>query len=175
MGRDSNSRPPVCKTGILTRLDYPSGKTARRQLSGSILIVFEVESARQKINNLPRGCVSSFQMARCIRYVVPLNFMSDNEEEYRKLSQSEITQEVGKLDGWEVVNGKINKTFEFDDFVQAFGFMTKVAMNAEKMNHHPEWFNVYNRVRIELVTHDVSGISNYDIALARIIDTIAKG
>jgi 4a-hydroxytetrahydrobiopterin dehydratase len=101
--------------------------------------------------------------------------MSDNEEEYRKLSQSEITQEVGKLDGWEVVNGKINKTFEFDDFVQAFGFMTKVAMNAEKMNHHPEWFNVYNRVRIELVTHDVSGISNYDIALARIIDTIAKG
>jgi 4a-hydroxytetrahydrobiopterin dehydratase len=100
--------------------------------------------------------------------------MSDNEE-YRKLSQSEITQEVGKLDGWEVVNGKINKTFEFDDFVQAFGFMTKVAMNAEKMNHHPEWFNVYNRVRIELVTHDVSGISNYDIALAKIIDTIAKG
>jgi 4a-hydroxytetrahydrobiopterin dehydratase len=100
--------------------------------------------------------------------------MSDNEE-YRKLSQSEITQEVGKLDGWEVVNGKINKTFEFDDFVQAFGFMTKVAMNAEKMNHHPEWFNVYNRVRIDLVTHDVSGISNYDIALARIIDTIAKG
>jgi 4a-hydroxytetrahydrobiopterin dehydratase len=100
--------------------------------------------------------------------------MSDNEA-YRKLSQNEITQEVGKLDGWEVVNGKINKTFEFDDFVQAFGFMTKVAMNAEKMNHHPEWFNVYNRVRIDLVTHDVSGISNYDIALARIIDTIAKG
>jgi 4a-hydroxytetrahydrobiopterin dehydratase len=53
--------------------------------------------------------------------------------------------------------------------------MTKVAMNAEKMNHHPEWFNVYNRVRIDLVTHDVNGISNYDIALATIIDTIAKG
>jgi 4a-hydroxytetrahydrobiopterin dehydratase len=100
--------------------------------------------------------------------------MSD-EEEYRKLSQSEITQEVGNLDGWKVINGKINKTFEFEDFVQAFGFMTKVAMNAEKMNHHPEWFNVYNRVRIDLVTHDVDGISNYDIALATIIDTIAKG
>jgi 4a-hydroxytetrahydrobiopterin dehydratase len=52
--------------------------------------------------------------------------------------------------------------------------MTKVAMNAERMNHHPEWFNVYNRVRIDLVTHDVNGISNYDIELARIIDTIAK-
>ncbi|MDQ3837113.1 MAG: 4a-hydroxytetrahydrobiopterin dehydratase, partial [Thermoproteota archaeon] len=62
----------------------------------------------------------------------------------------------------------------FNDFVQAFGFMTKVAMNAEKMNHHPEWFNVYNLVRIDLVTHDVNGISNYDIELARIIDTIAK-
>jgi 4a-hydroxytetrahydrobiopterin dehydratase len=96
-------------------------------------------------------------------------------EEYRKLSESEITQEVGKLDGWKVVNGKINKTFKFEDFVQAFGFMTKVALNAERMNHHPEWFNVYNRVTIDLVTHDVSGISNYDIALARIIDTIAKG
>src|SRR3712207_8134316 len=71
--------------------------------------------------------------------------MSDDEE-YRSLSQDEIDREVSKLDNWKVVNGKINKTFEFDDFVQAFGFMTKVAMNAERMNHHPEWFNVYNRV-----------------------------
>jgi 4a-hydroxytetrahydrobiopterin dehydratase len=86
-----------------------------------------------------------------------------SDEEYRKLSQSEIEQEVGKLNNWKVVNGKINKTFEFDDFVQAFGFMTKVAMNAERINHHPEWFNVYNRVRIDLMTHDVNGISNYDI------------
>jgi 4a-hydroxytetrahydrobiopterin dehydratase len=52
--------------------------------------------------------------------------------------------------------------------------MTKVAMNAERINHHPEWFNVYNRVRIDLMTHDVNGISNYDIELAKIIDTIAK-
>jgi 4a-hydroxytetrahydrobiopterin dehydratase len=97
-----------------------------------------------------------------------------SDEEYRKLSQNEIEQEVSKLDNWKVVNGKIHKTFEFNDFVQAFGFMTKVAMNAERMNHHPEWFNVYNRVRVDLVTHDVNGISNYDIELARIIDTIAK-
>ena len=97
-----------------------------------------------------------------------------SDDEYRRLSQNEIDREVSELDNWKVVNGKINKTFEFKDFVQAFGFMTKVAMNAEKMNHHPEWFNVYNRVRIDLVTHDVSGISNYDIELAKIIDTIAK-
>ncbi|MDQ4101558.1 MAG: 4a-hydroxytetrahydrobiopterin dehydratase [Thermoproteota archaeon] len=97
-----------------------------------------------------------------------------SNDEYRRLSQNEIDRELSKLDTWKIVNGKINKTFEFNDFVQAFGFMTKVAMNAEKMDHHPEWFNVYNRVRIDLVTHDVNGISNYDIELARIIDTIAK-
>ena len=95
-------------------------------------------------------------------------------EEYSKLSEKEIRDQVGKLDGWNVVDGKINKTFEFDDFVQAFGFMTRVAMEAEKMNHHPEWFNVYNRVRIDLVTHDIGGISNYDIKLAKTVDLIAK-
>jgi 4a-hydroxytetrahydrobiopterin dehydratase len=98
-----------------------------------------------------------------------------SEDDYRKLSEKEIQQEVEKLDGWKVVGGKVNKTFEFEDFVQAFGFMTRVAMEAEKMNHHPEWFNVYNRVRIDLVTHDVSGISNYDIKLAKTIDKVAKG
>lgn len=101
--------------------------------------------------------------------------MSEEDDDYRKLSEKEIAQEVAKLSGWKVVNGKVNKTFEFDDFVQAFGFMTRVAMEAEKMNHHPEWFNVYNRVRIDLVTHDVSGISDYDIKLANTIDRIAKG
>jgi 4a-hydroxytetrahydrobiopterin dehydratase len=98
-----------------------------------------------------------------------------SEEEYRKLSEDEIREQVGGLDGWKVVGGKVNKTFEFGDFVQAFGFMTRVAMEAEKMNHHPEWFNVYNQVRIDLVTHDLGGISSYDIKLAKTIDRIAKG
>ncbi|TLY02209.1 MAG: 4a-hydroxytetrahydrobiopterin dehydratase [Thaumarchaeota archaeon] len=98
-----------------------------------------------------------------------------SDEEYSKLSEKEIKEQVANLDGWKVVSGKINKTFEFEDFVQAFSFMTRVAMEAEKMNHHPEWFNVYNRVRIDLVTHDVGGISNYDIKLAKTIDRLAKG
>jgi 4a-hydroxytetrahydrobiopterin dehydratase len=98
-----------------------------------------------------------------------------SEDEYQKLSEQEIQQQVAKLEGWKVVGGKVNKTFEFENFVQAFGFMTRVAMEAEKMNHHPEWFNVYNRVRIDLMTHDVGGISNYDIKLAKIIDRVAKG
>jgi 4a-hydroxytetrahydrobiopterin dehydratase len=93
-------------------------------------------------------------------------------ESYHKLSDSEIESEVTKLQGWKVVNGKLNKSFEFKNFTEAFGFMTKVAMQAEKMNHHPEWFNVYNKVKIDLVTHDVNGISNYDIKLANAINKI---
>jgi 4a-hydroxytetrahydrobiopterin dehydratase len=94
------------------------------------------------------------------------------EEAYKKLSEQEIEKEVSKLKGWKVANGKLNQNFEFKNFVHAFGFMTKVAMEAEKMNHHPEWFNVYNKVIIELVTHDVQGISNYDIKLARIVNQL---
>jgi|SRR5829696_573233 4a-hydroxytetrahydrobiopterin dehydratase len=94
---------------------------------------------------------------------------------YHKLTDKEIELEVTKIQGWKVVNGKLNKSFEFKDFVEAFGFMTKVAMQAEKMNHHPEWFNVYNKVNIDLVTHDLNGISNYDMKLANAINKIQSG
>jgi 4a-hydroxytetrahydrobiopterin dehydratase len=98
--------------------------------------------------------------------------MGDKLDGYTKLSQQEIEEELGKLKGWKVANGKLNQKFEFKDFVQAFGFMTKVAMEAEKLNHHPEWFNVYSKVTIDLVTHDIDGISNYDIELARIVNRL---
>lgn len=92
---------------------------------------------------------------------------SEDDQDYRKLSDKEITQALGNLHGWKVINGKLSKTFEFGNFIQAFGFMTKVAMEAEKLNHHPEWFNVYNKVKIDLATHDLGGvISNYDVRLA---------
>ena len=84
---------------------------------------------------------------------------SSKNIEYRKLSQNEIEIEITKIQGWNInETGKISKEFQFQSFIQAFGFMTKVAMEAEKMNnHHPEWFNVYDRVKIELVTHDLVG------------------
>uniref|UniRef100_A0A0N4ZUP2 4a-hydroxytetrahydrobiopterin dehydratase n=1 Tax=Parastrongyloides trichosuri TaxID=131310 RepID=A0A0N4ZUP2_PARTI len=74
--------------------------------------------------------------------------------------------------GWKMVNNRdaINKNITFKDFNQAFGFMTKIALMAEKMNHHPEWFNVYNKVDITLSTHDVDGLSKNDIKLATFID-----
>uniref|UniRef100_A0AAF5DS93 4a-hydroxytetrahydrobiopterin dehydratase n=1 Tax=Strongyloides stercoralis TaxID=6248 RepID=A0AAF5DS93_STRER len=74
--------------------------------------------------------------------------------------------------GWKMVNNRdaINKVITFKDFNKAFGFMRRVALMAEKMNHHPEWFNVYNKVDITLSTHDVGGLSNNDIKLATFID-----
>jgi 4a-hydroxytetrahydrobiopterin dehydratase len=83
-----------------------------------------------------------------------------------------ITEEIAKLTEWKVVDGKLNRAFEFDNFVSAFAFMTKVAIVAEKMDHHPELFNVYNRVVIDLTTHDVGGIGDLDIKLAKKIDDL---
>jgi 4a-hydroxytetrahydrobiopterin dehydratase len=76
------------------------------------------------------------------------------------------------LVGWAEVEGRdaIGRSFKFKDFSQAWGFMTRVALAAEKLDHHPEWFNVYNRVDIALSTHDAGGLSDRDIALAKIID-----
>lgn len=90
----------------------------------------------------------------------------------RKLNQSEIASELEATPGWTLQSGKLHREFSFPDFVSAFAFMTKAAMISEKKNHHPEWFNSYNVVRIELVTHSVQGISDKDFDWARLIDTV---
>jgi 4a-hydroxytetrahydrobiopterin dehydratase len=86
------------------------------------------------------------------------------------MTDAKITAAIAELTDWKVVDGKLNRAFKFKDFVEAFGFMTKVAIVAEKMGHHPEWSNVYNRVVIDLVTHDAGGIGPLDIELAKKID-----
>jgi 4a-hydroxytetrahydrobiopterin dehydratase len=90
----------------------------------------------------------------------------------KKLSDAEIQQELGKAKGWSLVNGKLHRAFECKDFVAAFGKMTQVALTAEAMNHHPEWFNVWNKVVIDLNTHSVQGISPLDFQLAAKINDI---
>jgi 4a-hydroxytetrahydrobiopterin dehydratase len=80
-----------------------------------------------------------------------------------KLSQSEIASAVRKLNGWSVANGKLHRDYEFANFVHAFGFMATAALMIEKMGHHPEWFNVYNRLSVDLATHDAGGITKKDI------------
>ena len=89
-----------------------------------------------------------------------------------RLSQLDIKEELKNLPGWNVINEKLYKEFKFDNFNQAFGFMTRAAMEIEKMNHHPEWFNVYNRITVELTTHDVGGITKNDINLAKILNSL---
>lgn len=81
-------------------------------------------------------------------------------------------QRINNLQHWRVVKGKIHRQFRFNDFIQAFGFMTQVAMVAEKMNHHPEWSNVYQTVVVDLITHSTSDITHLDIELAIKMDTI---
>ncbi|TLX81348.1 MAG: 4a-hydroxytetrahydrobiopterin dehydratase [Thaumarchaeota archaeon] len=90
-----------------------------------------------------------------------------------KLSDEQIRKELGNLPGWSVVNGKLHKEFTFKDFIEAFGFMTTAALHIEKMNHHPEWFNVYNKLKIDLVTHDAGGITQNDINLARTLNSLS--
>jgi 4a-hydroxytetrahydrobiopterin dehydratase len=86
---------------------------------------------------------------------------------------NQIDDRLKKLPDWKLENGKLHRELKFKDFVSAFSFMTAVAIQAEKMNHHPEWFNVYSTVKIDLSTHDVGGISERDFELAGIVDRAA--
>jgi 4a-hydroxytetrahydrobiopterin dehydratase len=91
-----------------------------------------------------------------------------------KLSSEEVANRLGSVEGWELADGKLERRFQFADFVSAFGFMTEVALVAESMNHHPEWENVYNRVVVRLTTHDAGGISEKDFALAARMDELSR-
>ena len=90
------------------------------------------------------------------------------------LSNKQLNEYLEDLNGWSVVNEKLSKTFKFSNFIQAFGFMTQVAITSETMDHHPEWSNVYNRVEINLVTHSEGGITKLDIELAMKVDSISS-
>jgi 4a-hydroxytetrahydrobiopterin dehydratase len=90
----------------------------------------------------------------------------------QKLTDDQITEGLAKLNGgvevpWQLAGGKLHKDFRFSDFVAAFGFMTRAALVAERMDHHPEWRNVYNRVEVDLSTHDAGGLTALDFELAR--------
>ena len=92
-----------------------------------------------------------------------------------KLSDSARAEALAGLAGWQDVEGRdaIAKTFRFADFNAAFGFMTQAALLAEKMDHHPEWFNVYNRVEVVLATHDAGGVTELDVRMARAMNEYA--
>lgn len=91
----------------------------------------------------------------------------------RPLTAHELAAGLADLPGWTVVAGKLHREFKFADFVEAFGFMTRCALVAEQRNHHPEWSNVWNRVAVDLTTHDAGGISELDLALAATMSKLA--
>jgi 4a-hydroxytetrahydrobiopterin dehydratase len=97
-----------------------------------------------------------------------------SDEEWRKYSASEIREQLAKLKNWKVEKGKLHRELEFRNFEDALAFMVRASLDIAKMDHHPEWFNVYNRIIIDLVTHDLGGISGYDFVLARKLDELVK-
>ncbi len=90
------------------------------------------------------------------------------------MDQQEILQRLQALSGWTLAGNKLHREYVFPDFVHAFGFMAAAAAAIEAMNHHPEWFNVYNRVTVDLTTHDAGGITEKDFALAEKLESIAQ-
>ncbi len=91
-----------------------------------------------------------------------------------KLTEDELAEALANLPGWAVQDGKLHKEYKFASFAEAMGWLMTVAIAADKMDHHPEWCNVYNRVRVDLVTHDLgNAISNLDVALAQKMDAAA--
>ena len=92
------------------------------------------------------------------------------------LSDAERARALQELEGWRDVDGRdaIQRSFKFRDFNAAFGWMTRVALLAEKADHHPEWYNVYNRVEVTLATHDADGVTERDVALARAMNRLAN-
>ena len=91
----------------------------------------------------------------------------------QKLDESQLRSALSGLPGWTVVQGKLHREYKFPDFIHAFAFMATSAIPIEKMNHHPEWFNVWNKVTVDLTTHDSGGISAKDVELAKILDGFA--
>ena len=91
-----------------------------------------------------------------------------------KATEQEIQKGLAELDSWAIADGKLHREYRFRDFVQAFGFMTQAALLAERAAHHPEWFNVYNRVVVDLTTHEAGGITHKDFDLAREMEQIAR-
>lgn len=112
--------------------------------------------------------VSAHSMAA---YATPKHYVMST---LAPLSKEELNTALSQLNGWSVKDGKLHRQLKFASFVEAFGFMSSVALVAEAAGHHPEWFNVYNRVTIDLTTHDAGGITTKDIELARKVNALAK-
>ena len=89
-----------------------------------------------------------------------------------KLNEAQLATALEELPGWTIKSEKLHRDFFFGSFIEAWGFMSQVAIYAEKMDHHPEWFNVYGTVRVDLTTHDSKGVTELDVTLAKIMNSL---
>ena len=92
----------------------------------------------------------------------------------KKMDEAAVLEKLKSMEGWSVAAGKLHREYKFADFPHAFGMMATAAPAIEKMNHHPEWANVYNRVTVDLITHDAGGLTKKDVELAGLLEGIAK-
>jgi 4a-hydroxytetrahydrobiopterin dehydratase len=90
-----------------------------------------------------------------------------------RLNDAELAEALSKLPAWQLADGKLHRQYKFADFVTAFGFMTSAALVAQAMDHHPEWLNVWNAVRVDLATHDAGGVTSLDVTLALAMEGLA--
>ena len=97
-----------------------------------------------------------------------------HSEQQIQTSLSKLNEQIDNSEHWDIVDNKLSKTFKFKSFIRAFGWMSQIAIWAEKLNHHPEWFNVYNKVDVHLTTHDAGGISELDFKLAEKMELFFK-
>jgi 4a-hydroxytetrahydrobiopterin dehydratase len=126
--------------------------------------------ANAAIPEIPAGQSHQLiQTARTRKDLCQNSFMAAH-----KLNSDELQTVLQKLPGWTIKDGKLHREYQFADFPNAIGFITIAAIGIEKMNHHPEWFNVYNRVRVYLTTHDSGGITQKDADLAQMLEQIAQ-
>lgn len=116
---------------------------------------------------------NSFLSACALSCCLTLVFAPVSMSTSPRLNHNELQSALRGLPGWSLQADKLHRQFQFADFIEAFGFMSRLALVAEKMGHHPEWFNVYNRVTIDLTTHDAGGITALDIQLAQQANLLA--
>ena len=109
-----------------------------------------------------------------VSVIYDLFFGDTMAEKPTKLNDAEIKSRLADLQNWSLADGKLHREYKFSDFVEAFGFMSSAALVAESMNHHPEWFNVYHTVKVDLATHDVGGISDFDFKLAAQMERLSN-
>lgn len=143
-------------------------KVSRKQVSGAIS-PWPPHSKRSMRHATPSDIRPPRQLALLIEREDPITMAA------LLLSEAAIAALQTELPQWHVVNGKLHRELRFKDFSEAFGFMARVALAAEQLGHHPEWRNVWNRVDIDLITHDSGGLSDLDVLLARHIDAIVAG